>query len=74
MQSPIIKHLHIVFDDERYDSIAQALLEENQSSYAAVSILERMYRLTVMENNKKCVQFEQSYQYCNCEMQEHFLE
>ena len=44
MQSPIIKHLHIVFDDERYDFISQALFEEDQSSYAAIPVLKRMNR------------------------------
>ena len=44
MQSPIIKHLHIVFDDEWYDFIPQALFEEDQSSYAAIPVLKRMNR------------------------------
>ena len=44
MQSPIIKHLHIVFDDERYGFISQALFEEDQSSYAAIPVLKRMNR------------------------------
>ena len=44
MQSSIIKHLHIVFDDERYDFISQALFEEDQSSYAAIPVLKRMNR------------------------------
>ena len=42
MQAAVIVHLHIIFYDKWYDSIVQALLKEDQSPHAAVSILKGM--------------------------------
>ena len=44
-KSSIIEHLHFFIDDKRNDIVAETLLEDDQSAYAPVSVLKRMYAL-----------------------------
>ena len=45
MQPAIVKQLHIVVDDERHNTVAQALLEHDKPSDTTVAILEWVDRL-----------------------------
>ena len=41
-ETPIIEQFQIILNDEGYDIVLQALLKEDQTTYAAVSVLEGM--------------------------------
>ena len=56
MQSPIVIHLHIILDDEWYDSIPETLFEEDQPSYTTVSILKRMNLLKAIMKIQQIVE------------------
>ena len=41
-EATVVEQLQVILDDKRYYVVLQALLEEDQTTYTAVSVLEGM--------------------------------
>lgn len=47
-ETAVVEHHQVVRDDERYDSVIEALFEHDKPSYASIAVLKRMYGLEAL--------------------------